>query len=141
MASTTTGLIPNWFPPNRDNYELILSYWKWFPLVLSPSPFSTHHHPTDIPPQLASLQWLISWYGMGKTSVHSRLNLPGRVGWLAMEAPGFLTLLYHLHTLPEQAGIDELPWQNKVLAGLFVIRTSARSPKHYHTPQQQKHRN
>ena len=61
---------------------------------------------------------------MGKTSVNSRLNLPGRTGWLVMEAPGFLTLLYHLNTLPAQVGISELPWQNKVLAGLFVIRTS-----------------
>jgi len=59
---------------------------------------------------------------MGKTSVTSRLNLPGRVGWLLMEAPGFLTLLYHMRTLPAQVGIEELPWQNKVLAGLFVIR-------------------
>lgn len=57
---------------------------------------------------------------MGKTSVASRLNLPGRIGWLTMEAPGFLTLAYLMKTLPEQHGIDDLPWQNKVLAGLFV---------------------
>lgn len=57
---------------------------------------------------------------MGKTSVTSRLNLPGRIGWLTMEAPGFLTLLYLMKVLPEQHGIDDLPWQNKVLAGLFV---------------------
>ncbi|GAO17470.1 hypothetical protein UVI_02051910 [Ustilaginoidea virens] len=63
----------------------------------------------------------LSWYGMGKTSVDSRLNLPGRVGWMAMEAPGFLTLLYMMKTLPQQHGIDDLPWQNRVLAGLFVI--------------------
>jgi 3-oxo-5-alpha-steroid 4-dehydrogenase 1 len=61
---------------------------------------------------------------MGKTSVHSRFNLPGRAGWLVMEAPGFMTLLYHMRTLPAQVGIEELPWQNKVLAGLFVIRAS-----------------
>lgn len=66
------------------------------------------------------MQWLTSWYGMGKTSVTSRLNLPGRIGWLTMEAPGFLTLLYLMKVLPEQHGIDDLPWQNKVLAGLFV---------------------
>ena len=45
MASTTTGLIPNWFPPNRDNYELILSYWKWFPLV--PPPLFIHSQPSS----------------------------------------------------------------------------------------------
>lgn len=76
--------------------------------------------------QAASLQWLITWYGMGKTSVTSRFNLPGRIGWLTMEAPGFLTLLYMLRTLPAQvhadAGADfSLPWQNKVLGALFVL--------------------
>lgn len=57
---------------------------------------------------------------MGKTSVQSVLNVPGRIGWLTMECPGFLTLLYIMGTLPRQEGIDDLPWQNKVLAGLFV---------------------
>jgi 3-oxo-5-alpha-steroid 4-dehydrogenase 1 len=66
------------------------------------------------------MQWLTKWYGMGKTSVSSRLNLPGRIGWLTMEAPGALTLMYLMKVLPEQHGIDDLPWQNKVLAGLFV---------------------
>ncbi len=36
MATTTVGLIPNWFPPNREHYELILSYWQWFPVVRPP---------------------------------------------------------------------------------------------------------
>lgn len=73
---------------------------------------------------------------MGKTSVTSRLNIPGRIAWLTMEAPGFMTLLYHLRTLPPQlpspsAAIglnqpfhldgDSLPWQNQVLAALFTI--------------------
>ena len=78
--------------------------------------------------QAASLQWLISWYGMGKTSVTSRFNLPGRIGWLTMEAPGFLTLLYTLRTLPAQAGIvHDLPWQNKLLASLFVVHYTYRA--------------
>ena len=64
---------------------------------------------------------------MGKTSVTSRLNLPGRIGWLTMEAPGFLSLLYMMNTLPAQHGITDLPWQNKVLAGLFVIHYSYRA--------------
>lgn len=66
------------------------------------------------------MQWVISWYGMGKTSVSSRFNIPGRVAWMGMEAPGFLTLLYIMNTLPKQLGIDDLPWQNRVLGGLFV---------------------
>ncbi|KAM7191335.1 3-oxo-5-alpha-steroid 4-dehydrogenase domain containing protein [Rhypophila sp. PSN 637] len=114
METTTTGLIPNWYPPNRQNYNLILFLWQFFPLA-------------------ASLQWLISWYGMGKTSVNSRLNLPGRIGWLTMEAPGFLTLLYNLRYLAPQANphyLSEeysLPWQNKVLAALFVLHYSYRA--------------
>lgn len=57
---------------------------------------------------------------MGKTSVVSRFNVPGRIGWLTMEAPGFLTLLYTMKTLPARHGITDLPWQNKVLASFFV---------------------
>ena len=64
---------------------------------------------------------------MGKTSVDSKLNLPGRIGWLIMECPGFMTLLYIMSTLTEKEGIDDLPWQNKVLAGLFVIHYSYRA--------------
>ena len=66
------------------------------------------------------MQWLVSWYGMGKTSVASRFNVPGRIGWVTMEAPGFLTLLYTMNTLPARQGITDLPWQNKVLASFFV---------------------
>jgi 3-oxo-5-alpha-steroid 4-dehydrogenase 1 len=64
---------------------------------------------------------------MGKTSVDSRFNIPGRVAWLTMESPGFLTLLYIMGTLTKQQGIPDLPWQNKVLAGLFVIHYSYRA--------------
>ncbi|KAK4166249.1 3-oxo-5-alpha-steroid 4-dehydrogenase-domain-containing protein [Cladorrhinum sp. PSN259] len=107
ITSTTVGLIPGYFPPSRENYDLLISIWKWFPAF-------------------ASLQWLISFYGMGKTSLPtSRLNIPGRVAWLTMEAPGFLTLLYTYNTLsPPDA---DLPWQNKVLAALFVIHYSYRA--------------
>jgi 3-oxo-5-alpha-steroid 4-dehydrogenase 1 len=66
------------------------------------------------------MQFGISWYGMGKTSVTSVLNVPGRVAWMLMEVPGFLTVLYMMKTLPAMHGIDDLPWQNRVLAGLFV---------------------
>lgn len=64
---------------------------------------------------------------MGKTSVTSKLNFPGRIGWMAMECPGFLTLLYIMNTLPQQQGIADLPWQNKVLAGFFVLHYSYRA--------------
>jgi 3-oxo-5-alpha-steroid 4-dehydrogenase 1 len=58
---------------------------------------------------------------MGKTSTDSAFNLPGRIAWLTMECPGFMTLLYIMTTLPAQHGITDLPWQNKVLAALFVM--------------------
>lgn len=58
---------------------------------------------------------------MGKTSVtKSRFNIPGRIAWFTMEAPGFLTVLYMMYVLPAEHGITSLPWQNQVLAGLFV---------------------
>lgn len=59
---------------------------------------------------------------MGKTSKASALNIPGRVAWMAMECPGFTTLLYTMRTLSRQSQSDDgLPWQNKVLAALFVV--------------------
>lgn len=41
-ATMTTGLIPNWYPPTRENYDLILSLWKWFPAVRPPFPPLSH---------------------------------------------------------------------------------------------------
>lgn len=70
--------------------------------------------------QVTVMQWTLNWYGMGKTSVISRFNLPGKIGWLTMEAPGFLMLLYLMFTLPAKNGIENLPPENKVMAGLFV---------------------
>lgn len=64
---------------------------------------------------------------MGKTSIASRFNIPGRIAWFTMECPGFLTLLYIMNTLPAEHGIADLPWQNKVLGGLFVIHYSYRA--------------
>jgi 3-oxo-5-alpha-steroid 4-dehydrogenase 1 len=38
-----------------------------------------------------------------------------------MEAPGFLTLLYVMNTLPAQVGLSELPWENKIMGALVVL--------------------
>jgi 3-oxo-5-alpha-steroid 4-dehydrogenase 1 len=63
---------------------------------------------------------------MGKTSFSGRFNIPGKIGWITMESPGFITLLYCISTLPPD-GIVSLPFENKVMAGLFVrIRLSHR---------------
>ncbi|TPX17101.1 uncharacterized protein E0L32_003219 [Thyridium curvatum] len=83
--------------------------------------------PTILLPQFASVQWLTSWYGMGKTSVKSPLNIPGRIAWITMECPGFLTLLYTLRSVAAREGVADLPWQNQVLAALFVIHYSYRA--------------
>ncbi|KAG5980647.1 hypothetical protein E4U55_003807 [Claviceps digitariae] len=97
------SLLTGWFPPTRENWEFILLVFRIsYPII-------------------SLMQIPLSWYGMGKTSVESRFNLPGRVAWMLMEAPGFMTLLYMMRTLPRMHGIEELPWQNCVLAGLFVI--------------------
>ncbi len=37
-----------------------------------------------------------------------------------MEAPGFITLLYIMYSLPKEQGIEQLPWANWVMASLFV---------------------
>ena len=37
-----------------------------------------------------------------------------------METPGLLTLLYVMSTLPAQVGMAQIPWENKVMAGLYV---------------------
>jgi 3-oxo-5-alpha-steroid 4-dehydrogenase 1 len=57
---------------------------------------------------------------MGKTSVTSRFNIPGKIAWITMEVPGFLTVLYIMNTLPAQVGLSALPWENKAMGGLFV---------------------
>ena len=57
---------------------------------------------------------------MGKTSTPSRLNIPGKIGWATMEAPGFLILLYIMFTLPQKNGIEHLPGANWLMATLFV---------------------
>jgi len=64
---------------------------------------------------------------MGKTSIESRWNIPGKIAWVTMEAPGFITLLYIMSTLPQINGLKEVPTGNWLMAVLFVsgISTSA----------------
>lgn len=37
-----------------------------------------------------------------------------------MEIFGPLTMLYLMFTLPKEVGMRELPWENKLMAGLYV---------------------
>lgn len=61
-----------------------------------------------------------SFYPMGKSSIDSRFNLPGKIAWVLMEAPGFITLLYIMFTLPKENGIESLPMANWLMACLFA---------------------
>ena len=57
---------------------------------------------------------------MGKTSIESRFNVPGKIGWAIMETPGYVVLLYCMYALPKQEGIESLPLMNWAMAGMFV---------------------
>jgi len=58
---------------------------------------------------------------MGKTSITSRFNLPGKLGWSTMEAPGFLIVLYIMSTLPSELHLKSVPTENWIMAALFSI--------------------
>ncbi|KAJ4357943.1 uncharacterized protein N0V89_002520 [Didymosphaeria variabile] len=95
-------LIPGVLPPSRSTWQAACTLFQYFPVV-------------------TSLQWVLDWYPMGKTSNKSRLNIPGKWGWAITESTGFATLLYIMYTLPEQQGIKTLPWGNWTMAGCFTI--------------------
>ncbi|TID15652.1 3-oxo-5-alpha-steroid 4-dehydrogenase-like protein [Venturia nashicola] len=96
------AIIQGLIPPSQENWKLISTIWQLFPLF-------------------TGVQWLTTWYPMGKTSIESRFNIPGRIGWMTMEAPGFILLLYIMFTLPEQTGMDSVPISNWAMAGMFTI--------------------
>ncbi|GAB7348243.1 hypothetical protein MBLNU459_g6236t1 [Dothideomycetes sp. NU459] len=101
-------LVPGLLPPSRENWELINYCWQFFPLF-------------------TGVQWLTTFYPQGKTSIESRLNLPGKWAWAVMEAPGFITLLYNMVYLPRELGIGPLPWANWTMAGLYTLHYSYRA--------------
>lgn len=102
-----------------------------FPLPILPSGTETQLTLTLLAltyPQITLLQYSKpindAIYGMGKTSGTSPFNIPGRIGWITMEVPGFITLLYCMNTIPA-GGITSLPWENKALCGIFVCLSPA----------------
>ncbi|CAF9913275.1 MAG: hypothetical protein ALECFALPRED_008737 [Alectoria fallacina] len=99
------AIIPTWCPPSREHWELITFLWQFFPI-------------------LTLYQWFFKYYPMGKTSTVSTFNIPGKIGWATMEAPGFITLLYLMYSLPKQEGIESLPLTNWTMAALFVSTSS-----------------
>lgn len=63
---------------------------------------------------------MLDWYPQGKTSIESRWNIDGKIGWATMESAGFMVLLYIMYALPKELGISELPIGNWTMAGTFV---------------------
>ncbi|KAI5293608.1 hypothetical protein KEM52_005383 [Ascosphaera acerosa] len=86
--------------------------YSWFLTIFQYFPFIT------------LIQWFLPWYPQGKTSVKSRLNLPGRYAWSFMEVVGPVNLLYALATAPSAYGPrvwTDVPTTNKLIAGLYVL--------------------
>lgn len=117
-------LIPGILPPSRENWELIVYYWQFFPLVRLPHSIhssiqKTPNLLTNSSPsqQLTAVQWLIDFYPQGKTSIDSRFNLPGKWAWFIMEIPGFLIVLYCAFTLPVKLGLSPSPSSSPSSAG------------------------
>ncbi len=113
------ALVENWLPPSRENWELVVWLFQFFPLVCMLIPWSTELL-LMMMVKITVAQWLISWYGAGKTSGKSIFNIPGKIAWITMEVPGFISLLYVMNTLPGQVGLSSLPWENKAMGGMFV---------------------
>ncbi|RKF64162.1 Uncharacterized protein C9.08c [Erysiphe neolycopersici] len=102
-------------PVSKDTWVQVTTVFQYFPLI-------------------AVIQWFVSYYPAGKTSIISRLNLPGKLAWITMEVPGFIIVLYYMCSIPLRnkninSSLDgrimlawnELPAENIVLAALFVI--------------------
>ncbi|KAF1344073.1 3-oxo-5-alpha-steroid 4-dehydrogenase-domain-containing protein [Delphinella strobiligena] len=95
-------LVPGLLPPSYAVWSTVNYWWQFFPIF-------------------TGIQWITTFYPQGKTSIESRYNLPGKWAWAIMEAPGFITLLYNMVTLPKELGIESLPWENWTMAGLYTI--------------------
>ena len=116
------ALIPGIIPPSRQTWEIVSRAFQFFPLVRNKS------HDTQspkiiltAPPQISAAQWTISWYGQGKTSVTSKLNLPGKWAWFVMESPTIIVMTYCMIAIPAKEGLDSLPWANWTMAGLYCL--------------------
>ena len=57
---------------------------------------------------------------MGKHSTSSRYNIPGKIGWATMEAPGFISLLVTMLAVQSSEEIESLPKANWLMATLYV---------------------
>lgn len=79
----------------------------------------------------AAIQVVIPLFGMGKHSIESRLNIPGKLAWVTMEVPTLILTGYIANTLPSQVGIpggfSGLPGPNKLMLALFMLHYANRA--------------
>ncbi|PWY86168.1 hypothetical protein BO70DRAFT_378811 [Aspergillus heteromorphus CBS 117.55] len=90
--------------PTPETYTILINIFQYFPTI-------------------SLIQWLTSFHPAGKTSLRtSRLNLPGRWAWFAMEIIGPVNLMYILWAGSSSPYLPlPLPLQNKLLASLYVL--------------------
>ncbi|KAF8422117.1 3-oxo-5-alpha-steroid 4-dehydrogenase-domain-containing protein [Tirmania nivea] len=101
--------IPGFLPITRENYDLLLTYWKWFPIV-------------------GIIQLLTSFYPTGKTSLPTSLfNLSGRLAWITMELPSPLLLLTTSLLVSTKVFHTTLPLKNILLVAMYLIHYSNRA--------------
>lgn len=122
----TMALIEGILPPSRENWEWIVYLFQFFPLVRELQlPYRNSQSKLIQRKQVTVVQWaqifgwLPAYYFAGKTSTESRFNVPGKIGWITMEVPGFMTVLYIMFTLPDQLGV-KLQYDNWIMAGAYV---------------------
>lgn len=77
-------------------------------------------------PQLCTIQLLTSFYPTGKTSIASRLNLPGRFAWITMELPSPVLLVVTVLGVSWQT-TTPLPWPHVLLMAMFLVHYTNRA--------------
>ncbi|KAF7717380.1 Uncharacterized protein PECH_006682 [Penicillium ucsense] len=110
VLSTAWANLPSFMdfhPPTPAAYTTALAVFQYFPVF-------------------TLIEWVLSWYPAGKTSLKSSpFNIPGRLAWFAMEIVGPVNLLYNLsHTTPSLA---ELPMINKLMVALYCTHYANRA--------------
>ncbi|KAI5784668.1 3-oxo-5-alpha-steroid 4-dehydrogenase-domain-containing protein [Geopyxis carbonaria] len=103
LASTLETLRSNGLLPlSHHNWSVMLTYWKYFTLV-------------------APVQLLLDWYPMGKTSLPSVFNLPGKPAWVTMEIISPISLVTTLYTVSSTTSQEKLPPVHLLLTVLYLM--------------------
>ncbi|KKK13168.1 hypothetical protein AOCH_001513 [Aspergillus ochraceoroseus] len=108
--------------PTPETYVTLINIFQYFPLVSDKHLILYYTLKNSLQFQFSIIQWLTSFHPAGKTSLQkSSLNIPGRIGWFAMEIVGPINLIYILWKLPPKLHIESLPLQNKLVAVLYIL--------------------